>query len=142
MGELFKLSEWGSAGGSTPLPNAPLPNSGSTPSIIKDILPQSSDLISANQKKHVRVIPLNSLKHPKYELKTPIYINIELDEDSTIASFDDIEAFAYADTESEAINQLCDDIVSLYEDLKSDTENLGKLPQKWLICLEEKIKCK
>lgn len=87
------------------------------------------------------IMPLNSLKHPKYKLKSPIYITIETDEDFIIASFNDIEVFAYADTEPEAINQLCDDIVLLYEDLKSDRENLGKLPQKWLICLEELIEC-
>ena len=49
-----------------------------------------------------RIIPLNSLRHPKYHLRIPIYITMEFEENRVIASFDDIEAFSYADTESEA----------------------------------------
>ncbi len=65
-----------------------------------------------------RIVPLNSLKHPKYHLKAPVYINLEYEEDQVVASFDDIEAFAYAETESEAINQLGEEIVNIYEDLQ------------------------
>ena len=53
-----------------------------------------------------------------------------------VASFDDIEAFAYADTEYEAINRLSEETINLYEDLKEDRENLGPLPLKWLAFLE------
>ncbi len=89
-----------------------------------------------------KLVPLNSLKHPKYSLKALIYICLEFEDDRVIASLDDIEAFACADTEFEAINQLCNQIVLLYEDLKADKENLGSLPQKWLAYLEEIIVCK
>jgi hypothetical protein len=59
-----------------------------------------------------------------------------------IASLDDIEAFAYADTKFEAINLLCEEIIILYEDLRSDRNLLGKLPIKWLDYLEEIIRIK
>ena len=89
-----------------------------------------------------RIIPLNSLKHPKYHLRVPVHITLEFEEDKVVASFDDIEAFSYAETNSEAINQLCEEIIQLYEDLQEDEENLGPLPQKWLHYLKEIIECK
>jgi len=79
-----------------------------------------------------RIVPINSLKKSGYTLNQPIYITIETDEDTVIASLDDIEAFAYADTEFEAINGLCEEIVTLYEDLRANRGNLGILPEKWL----------
>lgn len=89
-----------------------------------------------------RIIPLNSLKHPKYHLKAPIYITLEFEGEKVIASFDDIEAFSYADTTSEAIDLLCDEIIQIYEELNEDQENLGPLPHKWVHCLEDIIECK
>jgi len=59
-----------------------------------------------------------------------------------IASFDDIEAFSYADTASEAIDLLCGEIIQVFEDLLKDKENLGTLPRKWLEYLEEIIECR
>jgi hypothetical protein len=89
-----------------------------------------------------RIIHLNTLKHPKYRLKAPVHINLEHDENQVVASFDDIEAFAYAETESEAINQLSEEIVSIYEDLQKDEDNLGALPIKWWQYLKEIVECK
>jgi hypothetical protein len=86
-----------------------------------------------------RIVPLNSLKRSGYILNRPIYITIENDGDNVIASLDDIEAFAYADTEFEAIDGLCEDIVALYEDLIKNRETLGVLPKKWLAYLDEAI---
>ena len=86
-----------------------------------------------------RIVPLNSLKKSGYSLNGPIYITIETDEDTVIASLDDIEAFAYADTEFEAVNGLCEEIVVLYEDLRKNRENLGILPKKWLGYLDSVI---
>lgn len=57
-----------------------------------------------------------------------------------VASFDDIEAFAYADTEYEAINRLSEETINLFEDLKEDRENLGPILLKWLAFLEEIIR--
>jgi len=109
-----------------------------TPNQYKDL---SKKIIHAVDTRY-RIIPLNSLKHPKYHLKTPIHVTLEFDEDKVIASFDDIEAFSYADTVSEAIDLLCGEIIQVFEDLLEDKENLGTLPQKWLEYLEEIIECR
>jgi len=98
----------------------------------------SRNLIKAVEGRY-RILPLNSLKKSGYTLNKPIYITIETDEDAVIASLDDIEAFARADTEFEAVNGLCEEIVALYEDLRKNRENLGILPQKWLAFLDEVI---
>ena len=98
----------------------------------------SKNLIKAIESR-CRIVPLNSLKKQGYTLNTPIYVTIETDEDAIIASLDDIEAFAYADTEFEAINGLCEEIVALYDDLRKNRGNLGILPQKWLEYLDEVI---
>ena len=89
-----------------------------------------------------RIVPMNSLKHPKYHLKTPIYINLEYEDDQVIANFDDIEAFAYAETESEAINQLSEEIINMYADLQESHDKLGPLPNKWWQYLKEIIECR
>ena len=98
----------------------------------------SKKLINSIER-HLKIIPLNTLKHPKHILIKPVYITIEMEKDVIIASFDDIEAFAYGDTEFEAINRLCEEIINIYEDLREDRENLGKFPKKWLAFLEEVI---
>ena len=98
----------------------------------------SKNLIKAFESR-CRILPLNSLKKSKYTLNRPIYITIEKDEDTIIASLDDIEAFAHADNEFEAINGLCDEIVELYEDLRENQGTLGTLPRKWLEYLNEVI---
>jgi len=89
-----------------------------------------------------RIVPLNTLKHPRYFLKRPLHITVEFDKDTVIASLDDIEAFAYADTEFEAVNSLCQEIINIYEDLREDRKNLGVLPKAWLEYLEEVIESK
>jgi len=86
-----------------------------------------------------RILPLNSLKIPGYTLNKPIYITIETEGDEVIASLGDIEAFARADTEFEAVNALCEEIVELHEDLRKDPDSLGILPRKWLAFLNETI---
>lgn len=98
----------------------------------------SKNLIKAVEGR-CRIVPLNSLKKSGYTLNRPIYITIETEGENVIASLDDIEAFAYADTEFEAIDGLCEEIVALYEDLRKDRKNLGALPQKWLAYLDEAV---
>jgi len=88
-----------------------------------------------------RIIPINSLRNKQYSLKSPIYITIEYEDEHVIASFDDVEAFGYADNEFEAVDLLCKEIVILHEDLKKNKESLGVLPQKWLSILENFIQC-
>ncbi|HLP61546.1 MAG TPA: hypothetical protein VK186_22085 [Candidatus Deferrimicrobium sp.] len=88
-----------------------------------------------------KIIPINSLRNSQYSLKSPIYITIEYENDNVIASFDDIEAFAYSDNEFEALDMLCEEIVILYQDLVENQENLGPLPRRWLSILQNFIQC-
>lgn len=88
-----------------------------------------------------KIIPLNSLRNKQYSLAYPIYITIEYENGHVIASFDDVEAFAYCDNEFEAVDLLCKEIITLYEDLMEDKENLGPLPQQWLSILQNFIQC-
>ena len=87
-----------------------------TPDQYKDL---SKNIINAVDTRY-RIIPLNSLKNPKYHVKDPLHITLEFEEDKVIASFDDIEAFTYADTASEAIDLLCEEIIQVYEDLQQN----------------------
>jgi len=98
----------------------------------------TKELIRSFEKR--KIVPLNTLKNDHYILEKPLYITLEIEEGIVMASLDDIEAFTYADTEYEAINQLSEEIINLYKDLKEDRENLGPLPQKWLAFLEEVIR--
>ncbi len=101
----------------------------------------SKNLINAVEKRY-KVVALNSLQNANYVLKRSIYITIEVEKDVVIASLDDIEAFSYADTAYEAISGLCEEIISVYEDLKNDRTNLSVLPGKWLAFLDEIIEIK
>ncbi|MCP5108721.1 MAG: hypothetical protein GY950_35375, partial [bacterium] len=71
----------------------------------------------------------------------PIHITIEYEDEHIIASFDDIEAFAYSDNEFEAVDLLCEEIIILYEDLKENEDSLGPLPQQWFSILQGFIRC-
>jgi hypothetical protein len=109
-----------------------------TPDQYRDL---TRRIIHSIEKKY-RIVPLNSLKHPLYHLRVPVYITLETVDDTVIASFDDVEAFSHAETESEAIDLLCQEIVQLFEDLRADAQNLGPLPLKWLGYLTEIIECR
>lgn len=89
-----------------------------------------------------RIVPLNGLKSENYILSKPIMILLEKDEDGYIASWDDVEAFYTAETEYEAMNGLCEEIVNLYEDLSEPDVNLGPLPRKWLLLLQDHIQAR
>jgi len=88
-----------------------------------------------------KIIPLNSLRSSRYSLKYPIHISIEYEDGQVIASFDDIEAFAYSDNEFESVDLLCEEIITLYEDLKENEDNLGPLPRQWFSILQAFIQC-
>jgi hypothetical protein len=109
-----------------------------TPDQYRDL---TRRIIHSIEKQH-RIVPLNSLKHPRYHLRVPIYVTLEIADDTVIASFDDVEAFSHAENESEAIDLLCREIIQLFEDLSADPTNLGPLPRKWLDYLTEIIACK
>ena len=89
-----------------------------------------------------RIIPLNDLPDPRYRLRKPLLITLEFDDGQVIASLDEIEAFAYAETEYEAIELLCVEIVQLYEEIVLDDQPIGPLPKKWRHYLKGVIECR
>jgi len=86
-----------------------------------------------------RIVPLNSLKTSKYFLKKPLIILLERDGNQYIASLDDVEVFVVSDTEYEAIDGICEEIVQLYEDLLDSSHRLGPLPLRWYQFLNDYI---
>lgn len=74
-------------------------------------------------------------------LKHPLIVTIEdYGDDEFTASWPEVEAFASGATESEAINDLKDEIVALFRELSTMPDNeLGKLPKRWKRALNSAI---
>jgi len=75
----------------------------------------------------------------QYELTTPMQIVLEEDQEETVARIPELNLYASADTDSEAINELKQEIINLYEDLQSSDRKLGPLPESWLQTLRKLI---
>jgi hypothetical protein len=84
---------------------------------------------------------LRDLNSEKYSLKENIEIIIEEYQDEIIALWPEIEAFGHGITQPEAILNLKNEIIDLYEDLSNTKEKeLGRLPKMWLRILKKVIK--
>jgi len=80
------------------------------------------------------------LGHEDYALKCPISVVVEEYDEETVARFPEVEAFASAATEGEALSLLKQEIVELYEELlATDEDELGKLPRQWRRVLSQLI---
>lgn len=79
------------------------------------------------------------LGNTQYELTRPIQIVLEEDEEETVARIPELNLYASADTDSEAINELKQEVINLYEELESSHRKLGPLPQSWLQTLRKLI---
>jgi vacuolar-type H+-ATPase subunit I/STV1 len=75
----------------------------------------------------------------QYELTGPIQIVIEEDEVETIARIPELNIYASADTDTEAINLLKREVVRLYEELENSDRKLGQLPRSWRAMLRRLI---
>jgi hypothetical protein len=65
-------------------------------------------------------------------LRTPLVVVVEEGEDEAVASWPEIEAFGSGCTTAEALNELKDEIVSVYHDLVAAPDaELGRLPLRW-----------
>lgn len=84
----------------------------------------------------VRNAMLCDLGREGYSLRWPITVVIEEYDEETVARLPEVEAFASAATEAEALALLKEDIIRLYEDLISTPEEqLGTLPRQWRAAL-------
>ena len=89
----------------------------------------------------IRNIILRDLNSSKYSLKENIEISIEEYPDETIAQWPEIEVFGHGVKHPEAVLDLKNEIIDLYEDLSSTKKKeLGKLPEMWLRILKKIIK--
>jgi len=89
----------------------------------------------------VRNAILRDLNSSKYSLKENIEISIEEYPDETIAQWPEIEVFGHGVKHPEAVLDLKNEIIDLYEDLSSTKKKeLGKLPEMWLRILKKIIK--
>jgi uncharacterized coiled-coil DUF342 family protein len=79
------------------------------------------------------------LNNPKYSLTIPIQAVIIEDEDDTVARIPELNLYATGDTDSEAIYELKQELVQLYEELNSAESKLGPLPESWLNTINKLI---
>lgn len=78
----------------------------------------------------VKIYGLNS---HKYNLKCPIDVVLTIFHDEVLASIPDLEIYGEGVNEIEAVNDLEDELIDLFEYLNSiPIKNLGKIPKKWL----------
>ncbi len=89
-----------------------------------------------------RRIEISSLGSEKLELTKNITVLLEVYEDEVIAKFIDAEVTGFGETDSEALDSLKNNIISLYFELIEDEDSLGPLPKKWLTVLREIIRQK
>lgn len=79
------------------------------------------------------------LGNSEYDLTIPLQIVLDEDQEETVARIPELNLYASADTDSEAINELKQEVINLYEDLESSDRKLGPLPQSWLQTLRKLI---
>jgi len=68
---------------------------------------------------------LQDLRAVGLRLVAPLYITIEEQDGTVVATNVDLDAFGYGDTEAEALQDLREVIVETYFDLKANQTNLG-----------------
>lgn len=74
-----------------------------------------------------RVVALQNIDSDELQLKQPLYVSVEQDEDGTvIISSMDLGIFGYGDTEYEAKQDFVRAIEDLYFNLKDEQDNLHK----------------
>jgi hypothetical protein len=82
---------------------------------------------------------IHELGDSRFELTTPLQIVLEEDEEETVARIPELNLYASGDTDNEAINELKQEVIKLYEELESSDKKLGPLPKSWLLTLRKLI---
>jgi hypothetical protein len=97
----------------------------------------SEALLSRPVVSSTRIVDLNSVD---YFVQQPIPVVIEEYTEESVATFPEIEAHGFGVSPAEAINDLKEQIVLLYEDLdRADPQVLGKLPTAWWRILQQYV---
>jgi hypothetical protein len=83
------------------------------------------------------IVDLNSIQH---SLKCPIPVVMEEYSDEAVATFPEVETRGWGGTPAEALNDLKEQVILLYEELvAAHPDELGKLPTAWLRVLEHYV---
>jgi hypothetical protein len=90
----------------------------------------------------LKEVKINNLGDERIRLKKEISILLEVYSDEVIATFIDAEVTGFGETETEALEHIKENIVSLYFELIEDENNLGPLSERWLMVLKDIIECK
>lgn len=91
-------------------------------------------LLARLRRGYPKHISLENLRDPRYEVTRPIPVVLEEDEGQYVATWYDADVFGYGDSEQEALEDLCESVVSLWEVLKRESaaQGLGgALVQQW-----------
>jgi predicted RNase H-like HicB family nuclease len=80
-------------------------------------------MLAIKTQESIRV--LQDLRDAGLRLVAPLYITIEEEAGTVVASNVDLDVFGYGDTEAEALQDLREVIVETYFDLKANQNNLG-----------------
>lgn len=82
---------------------------------------------------------IHELGDSRFELAMPLQIVLEEDQEETVARIPELNLYASADTDSEAVNELKQEVIRLYEELETSDKKLGPLPESWLQTLRKLI---
>jgi len=94
-----------------------------------------------NEQPLIAAIEIRDLGSERYLLKEPITIISEQYQEEVITKWPELELFGSGRSFPEAIQNLKNEIIELYEDLtNSKREELGKLPKMWSKILKKVIK--
>jgi len=97
---------------------------------------------SAEKPLETYIMSIMDINTPKYRLRTPL-IPIAVEEWSEsdfVAHWHDVEAVGYGDDKWSAIDNLKQDIIDLYENLReTDDSKLGQHPRRWKQILAQVI---
>lgn len=99
----------------------------------------SPHLVPVGIQQPPRSIFLRDLGHPKYRLRSPLPVVLEVDGPHVVAYSHDLDTFGWGDVEDEALNDFKAAVSELYEILREDPANLGLHLQGTLRFLEQVI---
>jgi len=107
---------------------------------VAELKTQVKDLTEGMEKTtKIYSASIHELGDEQYQLIVPLQIVVEEYEEETVARIPELNLYASADTDSEAINELKQEIIGLFEELSCSKRKLGPLPASWLITLRKLI---
>lgn len=77
-----------------------------------------------------RTFPVQNLRSNKLQLKEPLYLSIEFEDDTFVVFSDDLNLYGHGETELNAIRDFCKEVENLFFALKESKNKLGKVTQE------------